>query len=110
MKLTFALLYLPLGALATAQWCRIVNSDVKVNCRAGPSLSSRVVRTLNPGENRYFSCYKRGDCYRDNCTWDKQIERGEPDCYVNGYLTDNHCTMGNEHNLPRSFLPHVRQS
>jgi hypothetical protein len=68
MKLIFpALLSLPLGALAgTAQWCRIVNSDVKVNCRAGPSLNSKVVRTLSPGENLYFACYKRGDCYEDN--------------------------------------------
>jgi hypothetical protein len=68
MKFMFpALLSLPLGALAgSAQWCHIVNSDVKVNCRAGPHLNSRVVRTLSPGENLYFGCYKRGDCYKDN--------------------------------------------
>jgi hypothetical protein len=68
MKFTVpTLLSLPLGALAgSAQWCRIVNSDVKVNCRAGPHLDSRVVRTLSPGENLYFACYKRGDCYKDN--------------------------------------------
>lgn len=68
MKIVFpALLSLPIGALAgSAQWCHIVNSDVKVNCRAGPHLNSRVVRTLSPGENLYFGCYKRGDCYKDN--------------------------------------------
>ncbi|EBA27267.1 uncharacterized protein AFUA_3G00175 [Aspergillus fumigatus Af293] len=98
MKIVFpALLSLPIGALAgSAQWCHIVNSDVKVNCRAGPHLNSRVVRTLSPGENLYFGCYKRGDCYKDNCTWDHQINPGgKGDCYVNGYFTDNHCTMGN---------------
>ena len=69
MKFIFpTLLTLPLGALAgSAQWCRIVNADGKVNCRAGPHLDSRVVRTLSPGENLYFACYKRGgDCYNDN--------------------------------------------
>lgn len=68
MKFIFpALLSLPLGALAgTAQWCQIVNSDVKVNCRAGPHLDSKVVRTLSPGEDLYFACYERGDCYEDN--------------------------------------------
>lgn len=68
MKFIFpTLLSLPLGALAgSAQWCHIVNADGKVNCRAGPHLDSRVVRTLSPGENLYFACYKRGDCYEDN--------------------------------------------
>jgi uncharacterized protein YraI len=59
------LLLLPLGALG-AEWCTIVNSNSKVNCRAGPSLSSRVVRQLTPGKDYYFTCYKRGDCYNDN--------------------------------------------
>lgn len=62
-----ALLSLPLGTVAgTAQWCHIVNAVGKVNCRAGPHLDSTVVRTLSPGENLYFQCYKRGDCYEDN--------------------------------------------
>jgi uncharacterized protein YgiM (DUF1202 family) len=68
MKFIFpALLALPLGAFAgTAQWCRIVNAATKVNCRAGPHLDSKIVRTFSAGENLYFLCYKRGDCYEDN--------------------------------------------
>jgi hypothetical protein len=60
------LLSLPLGSLAgTSQWCHIV-SNVQVNCRASPHLDSKVIRTYSPGENVYFLCYKRGDCYKDN--------------------------------------------
>ncbi|KAL3483637.1 hypothetical protein BJX62DRAFT_244721 [Aspergillus germanicus] len=105
MKLTLsALLLLPLGALGTSQWCTIINASSKVNCRAGPSLNSKVIRQLTPGKDYYFQCYKRGDCYNENCTWDRHIAPGVTDCYVNGYLTDNHCTMGMNPRCSSSLL------
>ncbi|KAJ6783092.1 hypothetical protein PWT90_08618 [Aphanocladium album] len=69
--------------------CNILHSTV--NCRSGPSLGSRVVRSLTVGKTYKFGCYKRGDCYQDNCTWDYDIDH---DCYVNGYYTSSLCSIG----------------
>ncbi|KAJ3473499.1 hypothetical protein NLG97_g10271 [Lecanicillium saksenae] len=73
--------------IQTYHKCKILHSTV--NCRSGPSLSARVVKSLTVGNTYKFGCYKRGDCYQDNCTWDYAIDH---DCYVNGYYTSSLCS------------------
>ncbi|KAL4914822.1 hypothetical protein BDW62DRAFT_204187 [Aspergillus aurantiobrunneus] len=74
--------------------CKIVNSNSDaVNCRSGPSLSSSIVAHAVVGSTYTFSCYKSGDCYEGNCTWDRTRYSGGY-CYVNGYYTDSRCTAG----------------
>ncbi|KAH8587024.1 hypothetical protein B0O99DRAFT_40079 [Bisporella sp. PMI_857] len=75
--------------------CKIVNDNGEggwgVKCRDRPDFSSNIVYDgLDNGESYTFSCYKRGDCYNGNCTWDYAVYLG---CWVHGYYTDNHCTV-----------------
>ncbi|OJJ05774.1 hypothetical protein ASPVEDRAFT_45271 [Aspergillus versicolor CBS 583.65] len=72
--------------------CKIVNTDsAAVNCRYKPSLSSSVIARIPRGSTHTFYCYKRGDCYNGNCTWDQMFYR-EQICYINGYYTGSSCT------------------
>ncbi|KAF9468188.1 hypothetical protein BDZ94DRAFT_1247408 [Collybia nuda] len=68
--------------------CAIVNTDsTSVNCRSGPGTGYSIVNHLTAGSVHSFTCYKKGECYEGNCTWDKT-----GNCYVNGYYTDGYCT------------------
>ncbi|KAJ6071004.1 hypothetical protein N7467_012323 [Penicillium canescens] len=72
--------------------CKIVNSSSdKVNCRSGPGTSYPVVAYVFPGTTYTFNCYKSGDCYEGNCTWDRVNYSGGV-CYVNGYYTSSACS------------------
>ncbi|KAL4938049.1 hypothetical protein BDV06DRAFT_215392 [Aspergillus oleicola] len=74
--------------------CKIVNSSSDhVNCRAGPGFDYSIVARVYPGSNYQFNCYKSGDCYEGNCTW-QRINWDGKFCYVNGYYTDSRCTVG----------------
>ncbi|OBT58001.1 hypothetical protein VE04_02002 [Pseudogymnoascus sp. 24MN13] len=73
--------------------CIIINSDSKrVNCRKGPGFSYPDIGEsvyIEVGNAYPFGCYKKGDCYQGNCTWQKLATIN---CYVNGYYTDPRCT------------------
>jgi len=75
----------------STQYCQIVNVNSYANCRSGPGTSYPVTHWAYKGVSYAFACYKPGDCYNGNCTWDKLVWNGGY-CYVNGYLTDNNCT------------------
>ncbi|KAL4998439.1 hypothetical protein BDV10DRAFT_185261 [Aspergillus recurvatus] len=72
--------------------CRVINTDSEVNCRAGPGFDYAVRTHVYPNGIYDFSCYKSGDCYNGNCTWQK-VSFGTFSCYVNGYYTDSRCTV-----------------
>ncbi|RDW81625.1 uncharacterized protein DSM5745_05182 [Aspergillus mulundensis] len=73
--------------------CKIVNSaSASVKCRSGPGFSYGVTAYVIPGKNYQFNCYKSGDCYEGNCTW-QRINWDGKSCYVNGYYTDSKCTV-----------------
>ncbi|OJJ57407.1 hypothetical protein ASPSYDRAFT_133441 [Aspergillus sydowii CBS 593.65] len=73
--------------------CKIVkSSSASVNCRTGPGFSYPVLARAVTGSTHSFYCYKSGDCYNGNCTWDRAIYNGQY-CYINGYYTDNKCTV-----------------
>ncbi|KAL4765048.1 uncharacterized protein BDW70DRAFT_156209 [Aspergillus foveolatus] len=73
--------------------CKIVNSSSsKVNCRTGPGFDYPASYSVIPGKNYEFRCYKSGDCYNGNCTW-QRINWDGKTCYVNGYYTDSKCTV-----------------
>jgi hypothetical protein len=71
--------------------CRIVNTSDHANCRSGPGFDYPVTHLPGTGVDYHFRCYKTGDCYNNNCTWDKLVWSGGS-CYVNGYYTDSRCT------------------
>ncbi|OBT85954.1 hypothetical protein VE02_04802 [Pseudogymnoascus sp. 03VT05] len=70
--------------------CSIVNVSSTVNCRSGPGTSYPVVGHTWNGEQFVFTCYKRGTCVSDNCTWDYMPEHG---CYISGYYTSSACSI-----------------
>ncbi|KAL5044993.1 hypothetical protein BDW71DRAFT_208854 [Aspergillus fruticulosus] len=73
--------------------CKIVNSSSdKVNCRTGPGFDYPASYSVTPGKYYEFRCYKSGDCYNGNCTW-QRINWDGKTCYVNGYYTDSKCTV-----------------
>ncbi|KAL3479226.1 hypothetical protein BJX99DRAFT_255752 [Aspergillus californicus] len=72
--------------------CKIVNTSGTVNCRTGPGFDYAAAFTVNAGSSYTFSCYKSGDCYSGNCTW-QRINWDGKTCYVNGYYTDSKCTV-----------------
>ncbi|KAL4865319.1 hypothetical protein BDV12DRAFT_211103 [Aspergillus spectabilis] len=81
------------GLVKRAVRCYIVNSSSNtVNCRSGPGFGYSVVGSVTVGNSYPFSCYKSGDCYEGNCTWDRVPLEGGGTCYVNGYYTDSKCT------------------
>ncbi|KAG2414564.1 hypothetical protein HFD88_003755 [Aspergillus terreus] len=72
--------------------CKIVNSSSStVNCRSGPGFDYATTYVVNVGSSYVFNCYKSGDCYEGNCTW-QRISWDGKSCYVNGYYTDSRCT------------------
>ncbi|KAL4923601.1 uncharacterized protein BDV17DRAFT_296230 [Aspergillus undulatus] len=72
--------------------CKIVNSSSDhVNCRSGPGFDYSITARVYPGTSYSFNCYKSGDCYNGNCTW-QRINWDGKFCYVNGYYTDSRCT------------------
>ncbi|KAL4992986.1 hypothetical protein BDV10DRAFT_198682 [Aspergillus recurvatus] len=82
-----------LGLVKRAVRCYIVNSSSStVNCRSGPGFDYGVVGSVTVGYSYPFNCYKSGDCYEGNCTWDQVPLSGGGVCYVNGYYTDSKCT------------------
>ncbi|KAL4787193.1 hypothetical protein BJX76DRAFT_354380 [Aspergillus varians] len=73
--------------------CKIVNSSSSsVKCRTGPGFNYAVKASVIPGKSYQFNCYKSGDCYEGNCTW-QRINWDGKTCYVNGYYTDSRCTV-----------------
>ncbi|KAL2826091.1 hypothetical protein BDW59DRAFT_161215 [Aspergillus cavernicola] len=73
--------------------CSIVNSSSSsVKCRSGPGFDYGVIASVTPGKNYQFNCYKSGDCYNNNCTW-QRISWDGKNCYVNGYYTSSKCTV-----------------
>ncbi|KAF9885031.1 hypothetical protein FE257_000762 [Aspergillus nanangensis] len=77
----------------SATLCKIVNTgSASVNCRTGPGFDYPASFGVGPGKSYSFSCYKTGDCYEGNCTWDRISWDGKV-CYVNGYYTDSRCTI-----------------
>ncbi|PLB37512.1 uncharacterized protein BDW47DRAFT_106763 [Aspergillus candidus] len=73
--------------------CTIVSNDGWVKCRRSPRLDAYYDTRYADGYNDDFKCYKVGDCYKGNCTWDFNGS-----CYVNGYYTSSNC---NTKNLPK---------
>ncbi|KAL4888342.1 hypothetical protein BDV59DRAFT_188683 [Aspergillus ambiguus] len=73
--------------------CKIVNSSsATVNCRTGPGFDYAASYVVDVGSSYTFNCYRSGDCYEGNCTWDRISWDGKT-CYVNGYYTDSRCTV-----------------
>ncbi|KAL2793296.1 hypothetical protein BJX66DRAFT_306464 [Aspergillus keveii] len=73
--------------------CKIVNSgSARVKCRKGPGFSYGIEAYVIPGKAYGFDCYKKGSCYKGNCTWQRITWDGRT-CYVNGYYTNNKCTI-----------------
>ncbi|PLN75727.1 hypothetical protein BDW42DRAFT_33253 [Aspergillus taichungensis] len=75
------------------QSCKIVNTESEyVKCRSGPGFSHDIQAVVYPAKRYKFTCYKSGDCYENNCTWDAVKMSNGKYCYVNGYYTDDKCT------------------
>ncbi|KAK4096485.1 hypothetical protein N658DRAFT_480573 [Parathielavia hyrcaniae] len=76
--------------------CYIVGGSPKVNCRAGPGTSYKVVRAFERGNWYNFGCVQSGECITlngaTNCGWDYTVWGGQ-ECYVNGHYTDSSCTL-----------------
>ncbi|EEQ83431.2 uncharacterized protein BDCG_00236 [Blastomyces dermatitidis ER-3] len=77
----------------SAQTCRIVNlrKGEYVNCRYGPTTKAGNIFAFRQGQKRTFSCKKKGQCIKGNCTWDRITLYGVT-CYVSGYYTDSRCS------------------
>ncbi|RJE23077.1 hypothetical protein PHISCL_04567 [Aspergillus sclerotialis] len=70
--------------------CKILGSG-NVNCRTGPGFKYPDSYIVTAGHRYNFDCYKSGDCYEGNCTWDRITWDGKT-CYVNGHYTDSKCS------------------
>ncbi|KAI5464252.1 hypothetical protein BGZ63DRAFT_401218 [Mariannaea sp. PMI_226] len=99
MKPVSSIICLALPFLASAapiiekrEMCNVFNNDGAVKCRSGPHFDAKVVTTIGDGDGWDFSCYKAGDCYEGNCTWDYNWELK---CYINGYYTSDQCNTSN---------------
>ncbi|KXX73012.1 hypothetical protein MMYC01_210560, partial [Madurella mycetomatis] len=46
--------------------CGIVGGSSRVNCRAGASTSTRIVRTVEKGDWYLFDCVRSGECVTIN--------------------------------------------
>ncbi|KKZ66533.1 hypothetical protein EMCG_01129 [[Emmonsia] crescens] len=77
----------------SAQTCKIVNLNKGqyVNCRYGPTTKAGNIFGFRKGQKLTFACYKKGQCVKGYCTWDRITLYGTT-CYVNGYYTDNRCS------------------
>ncbi|PLB40977.1 uncharacterized protein BDW47DRAFT_100280 [Aspergillus candidus] len=82
-----------LGLAKRSVSCKIINVSKYANCRSGPGTNYEVRHRAPVGQSYNFVCYKKGECYQGNCTWDKIIIDSGYVCYVNGYFTDSKCSM-----------------
>ncbi|PGG97451.1 hypothetical protein GX51_07314 [Blastomyces parvus] len=75
------------------QTCKIVNlsKGEYVNCRYAPTTKAGLIFVFSQGQKNRFSCKKKGQCIKGNCTWDRITLYGTT-CYVSGYYTDSRCS------------------
>ncbi|KFX85775.1 hypothetical protein V495_01802 [Pseudogymnoascus sp. VKM F-4514 (FW-929)] len=74
--------------------CKIVGVDAgsTANCRTGPGTDFPVAKKISADAEHLFSCYKKGTCVDNNCTWD-QLHYDGGSCFLSGSLTDDRCTI-----------------